>query len=87
MDDTRAFLESLEPRELAEYLIGGLATNDLPDDFRSGYVSLARESTRCARVPDAAAAEHAVHPRHHLLAVRRPDHEPALLAGPAWTRR
>jgi arginine deiminase len=45
VDDTRAFLESLAPVDLAEYLIGGLATQDLPDDFRSGYVSLARETT------------------------------------------
>jgi arginine deiminase len=45
IDDTRAFLESLAPRQLAEYLIGGLATSDLPDDYRSGYVALAREST------------------------------------------
>lgn len=45
VDDTRAFLETLEPRELAEYLIGGLATSELPDDYRSGYVALAREST------------------------------------------
>jgi arginine deiminase len=46
IDDTRAFLETLEPRQLAEYLIGGLATSDLPDDDRrSGYVALAREST------------------------------------------
>jgi arginine deiminase len=45
VDDTRAFLESLDPPKLAEYLIGGLATSDLPADFRSGYVSLAREST------------------------------------------
>ncbi|MFD0305692.1 arginine deiminase [Streptomyces sp. NPDC127119] len=45
LDDTRAFLESLEPRRLAEYLIGGLSTVDLPDEFRTGYVSLAREST------------------------------------------
>src|SRR5690606_4610811 len=36
VDDTRAFLESLGPRQLAEYLIGGLATTDLPDDLRSG---------------------------------------------------
>ncbi|MFF7776969.1 arginine deiminase [Streptomyces tanashiensis] len=43
VDDTRAFLESLAPRELAEFLIGGLSTADLPEDFRSGYVSLARE--------------------------------------------
>jgi arginine deiminase len=45
LDDTRAFLESLQPRELADFLIGGLATTDLPEDFRSGYVALAREST------------------------------------------
>ncbi|WP_433383335.1 arginine deiminase [Actinoplanes sp. CA-142083] len=45
VDDTRGFLETLTPRQLAEYLIGGLATSDLPDDFRSGYVTLAREST------------------------------------------
>ncbi|MFD3573783.1 arginine deiminase [Streptomyces sp. NPDC058644] len=45
IDGTRAFLETLEPRQLAEYLIGGLATADLPDEFRSGYVALVREST------------------------------------------
>jgi arginine deiminase len=43
--DTRAFLESLEPRKLAEFMIGGLATADLPDDFRPGYLALAREHT------------------------------------------
>jgi arginine deiminase len=45
VEDTRAFLDGLEPRTLAEYLIGGLSTIDLPDDFRSGYLALAREST------------------------------------------
>ena len=45
VDDTRSYLESLPHRDLAEFLIGGLATNDLPDDFRSDYVTLAREST------------------------------------------
>lgn len=45
IDGTRAFLETLEPRRLAEYLIGGLATADLPDEFRSGYLALVREST------------------------------------------
>ncbi|SNY28078.1 arginine deiminase [Paractinoplanes atraurantiacus] len=46
LDDTRAFLEELAPRELAEFLIGGLATSDLPAEFRkSAYVSLAREAT------------------------------------------
>src|SRR4029450_6995885 len=33
IDRTRAFLESLEPGQLAEYLIGGLANADLPEDF------------------------------------------------------
>lgn len=45
VDDTRAYLETLPDRQLAEFLIGGLATHDLPDDFRSDYLSLAREST------------------------------------------
>ncbi|MEV8229061.1 arginine deiminase [Streptomyces sp. NPDC079167] len=44
VDPTRAFLESLEPHGLAEYLIGGMATADLPDAYRSGYLALARES-------------------------------------------
>jgi arginine deiminase len=45
VEGTRAHLESLPPRRLAEYLIGGLATADLPDELRPGYVALAREST------------------------------------------
>jgi arginine deiminase len=45
VDGTRAYRESLAPRQLAEYLIGGLATNDLPDDYRTDYIALAREST------------------------------------------
>src|SRR5215207_5962392 len=49
VDETRAFLEELPDRELAEFLIGGLSTADLPDDFRPGYVALARES---AGVPE-----------------------------------
>jgi len=43
--DTRAFLDSLQSRQLAEYLIGGLSTTDLPDDFRPAYLALAREHT------------------------------------------
>jgi len=45
VDGTRAYLESLAPRQLAEFLIGGLATNDLPEDYRTDYIGLAREST------------------------------------------
>ncbi|MFE2431622.1 arginine deiminase [Streptomyces sp. NPDC059373] len=42
IEGTRAYLETLSPRQLAELLIGGMATEDLPEDFRSGYVALAR---------------------------------------------
>lgn len=45
VEDTRAFLDGLEDRELAEYLVGGLSTVDLPDGFRPGYLALARESS------------------------------------------
>ena len=45
VEGTRAYLDGLPPRRLAEYLIGGLATTDLPDDHRSPYLALAREST------------------------------------------
>ena len=44
IEGTRAYLDSLEPGRLAEYLIGGLATSDLPPEFRTGYAALARES-------------------------------------------
>jgi arginine deiminase len=44
VDDTRAFLDSLPAAQLAQYLIGGLATTDLPDELRGDYVGLARES-------------------------------------------
>src|SRR4051812_5457256 len=45
VDGTRAYLESLEARQLADFLIGGLATNDPPEDYRTDYIALAREST------------------------------------------
>ena len=37
VEGTRAFLESLSSGVLAEYMIGGLSTADLPEDFRTGY--------------------------------------------------
>jgi arginine deiminase len=43
--ETRAYLDSLDPRTLANYLIGGLSTQDLPTDLRPGYIALAREAT------------------------------------------
>lgn len=44
LEATRGFLDSLPPAKLAEFLIGGLATTDLPSELRPGYVALARES-------------------------------------------
>ncbi|MEU7826885.1 arginine deiminase family protein [Catellatospora sp. NPDC049133] len=43
VDDVRAFLEALDPGELARFLIGGLTAADLPDDLLSGHLVLARE--------------------------------------------
>jgi arginine deiminase len=43
VDETRAYLDSLGSRDLARFLIGGLSTADLPEDFRPGYISLVRE--------------------------------------------
>ncbi|MFF4703179.1 arginine deiminase [Streptomyces sp. NPDC001288] len=45
VDTTRAYLETLEPAQLARYLIGGLATIDLPDEYRTDALALVREST------------------------------------------
>ncbi|MGH1564815.1 arginine deiminase [Mumia sp. DW29H23] len=45
IDSTRDYLETLEPAPLAELLIGGMATVDLPEDYRTPYVAMAREST------------------------------------------
>jgi arginine deiminase len=44
VDDTRGFLDSLPPRRLAELLIGGMSTRDLPAEITSGYRALAREA-------------------------------------------
>jgi arginine deiminase len=44
VDETRAYLDSLGSRDLANFLIGGLSTADLPEEFRPGYISLARET-------------------------------------------
>ena len=45
IDSTRAFLESLEPRVLADFLIGGVSVVDVPDEYcTSGYLSLVREA-------------------------------------------
>ncbi|MET0999487.1 MAG: arginine deiminase [Marmoricola sp.] len=43
--ETRSFLESLESRELAKFMIGGLSAADLPSDYQTGYLALTRIST------------------------------------------
>lgn len=43
VEQTRAFLDSRGERELTRYLIGGLASADLPDGFR--HLDLTREKT------------------------------------------
>ena len=44
VDGIRAFLDTLSPTDLTEFLIGGLATSDVPADYRFDTVALARES-------------------------------------------
>ncbi len=45
VEGTRAFLNTLDHQTLADYLIGGLSTRELPNDYRTDYLELAREST------------------------------------------
>ncbi len=45
MEDTRAYLESLDALALAEFLIGGLSVVDIPKSFaKSSYLELVREA-------------------------------------------
>jgi arginine deiminase len=45
IESTRAFLESLKPRELAEFLVGGVSVVDVPDEYcTSGLLRLVREA-------------------------------------------
>ncbi|MGH9234857.1 MAG: arginine deiminase [Acidimicrobiales bacterium] len=43
VEETRSFLDGLDGRALAEFVIGGMATTDLPGELRPGYVALARD--------------------------------------------
>ena len=45
VEETRAYLGELPSARLAELLIGGMSTRDLPTDLASGYRTLAREDT------------------------------------------
>jgi arginine deiminase len=45
VEDTRAFLDSLPPAQLAVHMIGGLAASDIPDKYASKYLAMVQEST------------------------------------------
>lgn len=45
VEDVYAFLNSLSPRQLAEYLIGGLAAYDLPKDFGGDFLRAAQAAS------------------------------------------
>lgn len=45
VNEVRAYLEGLSSRQLAEYLIGGLAAYDIPEDFGSEWLRMAQESS------------------------------------------
>lgn len=45
IEDTRAYLESLAPRELAETMIGGLSADELPAEFASPYLEMVKNAT------------------------------------------
>ena len=45
VDETRSYLDGLPSRQLAELLIGGMATTDLPEELRTPYVALARDTS------------------------------------------
>lgn len=44
VEETRAYLESLDARTLAETMIGGLSASELPDKHASQYLAMAREA-------------------------------------------
>ena len=72
VDETRAFLDELDPRR-ARPSSSSVACRPAtcPTISAPGYVALAARVDRRQRVPDAAAAQHALHPRHHVLDLRR----------------
>ena len=80
VSETRAFLDGLENRALAKYLIGGLSTADLPDELPVRLHRAGPREDRSPGISHAAAAQHPLHPRHDLLDLRRRHAQPALLA-------
>jgi arginine deiminase len=45
VEDTRAWLESLPPRDLAETMLGGLSADELPKELASPYLDMVRSAT------------------------------------------
>ena len=45
VDEVRSFLDGLAPRVLAEYLIGGLSTADVPEGYGTDLLKLIREAS------------------------------------------
>src|SRR5262249_3235037 len=43
--ETRGFLDSLDARQLAEVMIGGLSALELPDKYQSAYLTMVLEAT------------------------------------------
>lgn len=43
VDGTRTYLDSISPTDLTRFLIGGLATAELPSEYRSGHMALSRD--------------------------------------------
>jgi arginine deiminase len=81
--ETRAYLESLTSRDLAELMIGGMSADDLPQEYRTAYLSLTRISAgiRDYLMPP---LPNTLYTRDTTwLALRRGHLQPALLAGPA----
>ena len=64
----RPWLDALPAKELAEFLIGGIAISDIPD---STLQEAAGGSVRRARLPDSADTEHLVPARPVLLDLQR----------------
>jgi arginine deiminase len=48
VEELRAFLEELDAKTLAEFMIGGLSTEDLPDGDGSAYLSFVRDAAGIA---------------------------------------
>ena len=62
VEDVRAFLDSLPPRTLAEHLIGGLSTAEVPESYGKDMLKLVREAAGDHRISSASVAQHALYP-------------------------